>query len=125
MLPNARCIVPVMIVAGLSGPASADVITDWNEKTVALVAARTILPPQAERVVASVHVAMFDAVNSIERRYLPYRVQFAGRQGDLEGGGGRHGRGRCPRRASAERGRRDEGGACHLSGADARGRAQG
>jgi hypothetical protein len=35
-----------------------------------------MLPPQAERVVATVHVAMFDAVNSIERRYLPYRVQL-------------------------------------------------
>src|SRR5262245_45488555 len=76
MLLKARCIVPVMLMAGVAGPAAADVITDWNEKTVALVAARTMLPPQAERVVASVHLAMFDAVNSIERRYLPYRVQL-------------------------------------------------
>jgi PAP2 superfamily len=76
MLPNLRCVVPVVMLTGLAGPASADVITDWNEKTVALVTARTMLPPQAERVVATVHVAMFDAVNSIERRYLPYRVQL-------------------------------------------------
>ncbi len=33
-----------------------------------------MLPPQAERVIASVHVAMFDAVNSIEPRYRPYRL---------------------------------------------------
>src|SRR5262245_1223788 len=76
MLPNLRCVVPVIVLTGLAGPVSADVIADWNEKTVAAVTARTRLPPQAERVVATVHVAMFDAVNSIERRYLPYRVQL-------------------------------------------------
>jgi hypothetical protein len=58
----------------LDSPASADVITDWNEKAVAFVTKQRMLPPQAERVVASVHVAMFDAVNSIERRYRPYRL---------------------------------------------------
>jgi hypothetical protein len=63
-----------MILAGLGSPASADVITDWNEKAVAFVTKQRMLPPQAERVVASVHVAMFDAVNSIERRYRPYRL---------------------------------------------------
>jgi PAP2 superfamily len=76
MLQNLRWALPVMIVAGLAGPVSADVITDWNDKTVTFVTKRTMLPPQAERVVASVHVAMFDAVNSIERRYLPYLTQL-------------------------------------------------
>jgi hypothetical protein len=72
---NLRWAVPtVIILTGLSGPVSADVITDWNEKAVAFVTKSHLLPPQAERVVASVHVAMFDAVNSIERRYLPYRL---------------------------------------------------
>ncbi|MFL5045845.1 MAG: hypothetical protein ACJ8EA_13470, partial [Xanthobacteraceae bacterium] len=76
MLPNLRCVLPAMMLIGLAGPVCADVITDWNEKTIAIVTARTMLPPQAERVVATVHVAMFDAVNSIERRYLPYRAQL-------------------------------------------------
>jgi PAP2 superfamily len=76
MLLNLRWVVPMMMTAGLATPVSADVITDWNEKTVAFVTARTMLPPQAERVMATVHVAMFDAVNSIERRYLPYRLQL-------------------------------------------------
>jgi hypothetical protein len=58
----------------LGGPVSADVITDWNEKAVAFVTKHRMLPPQAERVVASVQVAMFDAVNSVERRYRPYRL---------------------------------------------------
>src|SRR5690242_20090819 len=76
MLLNLRWVMPAMILTGMTAPVSADVIADWNEKAVAFVTARTMLPPQAERVMATVHVAMFDAVNSIERRYLPYRLQL-------------------------------------------------
>ena len=71
---NPRWVAPILILTGLGGPVSADVITDWNEKAIAFVTKHRMLPPQAERVVASVHVAMFDAVNSIERRYRPYRL---------------------------------------------------
>jgi hypothetical protein len=56
-------------------PAAADVITDWNEKTVAFVTEVKLAPPDAERVMAMVHVAMFDAVNAIQKRYRPYVVQ--------------------------------------------------
>ena len=56
--------------------AFADVITDWNEKASALVTARQAPPQMAERVMAMVHVAMFDAVNSVDRRYRPYLVQL-------------------------------------------------
>jgi hypothetical protein len=76
MLLNLRWALPILAIAGLAQPVSADVITDWNEKTVAFVTKGGMLPPQAERVMAMVHVAMFDAVNSIERRYRPYLVQF-------------------------------------------------
>jgi PAP2 superfamily len=76
MLRNVPCVVPAVILTVLAGPASADVITDWNEKAVTFVTKRTMLPPQAERVVASMHVAMFDAINSIERRYTPYLTQI-------------------------------------------------
>src|SRR5258705_11450885 len=75
MSMNLGRVLPITIIlAGLSGPVSADVIGDWNEKAVAFITKQRLLPPQAERVVASVHVAMFDAVNAIERRYRPYRV---------------------------------------------------
>jgi PAP2 superfamily len=69
-----RWVASLMILTGLGGPVSADVITDWNEKAVALITKHRLLPPQAERVIASVHVAMFDAVNSVDRRYRPYRL---------------------------------------------------
>jgi hypothetical protein len=54
--------------------ASANVVTDWDEKAVAVV---TPMPPYtAQRVMGMVHIAMFDAVNSIERRFRPYLVQL-------------------------------------------------
>src|SRR5262249_14217964 len=54
--------------------ASANVIPDWDEKAVAVV---TPMPPYtAERVMGMVHIAMFDAVNSIERRFQRYLVQL-------------------------------------------------
>jgi hypothetical protein len=56
----------------LAMPAVANVITDWDTKAVALVAPA----PVGQRELAMIHVAMFDAVNSIERRYRPYLVQL-------------------------------------------------
>jgi hypothetical protein len=76
MLSNLRRVFPVIVLTGLANPVSADVVTDWNEKTVAFVTAKSMLPPQAERVVAAVHVGMFDAINSIEGRYRPYLVKL-------------------------------------------------
>lgn len=55
-------------------PTSADPIADWNEKALTHVLGRNLPPPPAERIMAMVHLAMFDAVNSIERRYRPYLV---------------------------------------------------
>jgi len=81
MLMNLRWAASIMILTALGGPVSADVITDWNEKAIALVTKHRMLPPQAERVIACVHVAMFDAVNSIEGRYRPYRVALSTAKG--------------------------------------------
>jgi hypothetical protein len=59
----------------LAQPAAADVVSDWNETAIAYVHARNLTNPPAERAIAMMHVAMFDAVNSIDRRYRPYLVQ--------------------------------------------------
>src|SRR5205823_5720849 len=60
--------------------AFANVITDWDEKAVAAVTPLSALggttPYMAQRMMAMVHAAMFDAVNSIEPRYRPYLVQL-------------------------------------------------
>src|SRR5215469_1340956 len=60
--------------------AAANVITDWDEKALLVVTPAATLPGAspypAQRMMGMVHAAMFDAVNSIERRYRPYLVQL-------------------------------------------------
>jgi hypothetical protein len=56
-------------------PATADVITEWDQKAIGFVTPR-MPPPQQHRILALVHAAMFDAVNSIDRRYQPYLLQL-------------------------------------------------
>src|SRR5262245_1864433 len=58
----------------LSAPARANVITDWDEEAVAVVMPTGTYP--AQRWMGMVHVAMFDATNSIARRYRPCLVQL-------------------------------------------------
>ena len=69
------------VMIGLARAAAADVISTWNERAVAIADAAGWSPPQAERVMAMTHVAMFDAVNSIGRAYRPYLVQLPAVQG--------------------------------------------
>jgi hypothetical protein len=76
MHSNFRKALVAAAMIGMAPSAFADVITDWNEKTVAFVTPRMV-PAAGQRVVAIVQVAMFDAVNSIERRYRPYLVQLS------------------------------------------------
>jgi hypothetical protein len=58
----------VMLSCAAAAQASADAIGDWNQKAVVFGEARQMAPPQAERVMALVHLAMFDALYSIDRR---------------------------------------------------------
>jgi hypothetical protein len=74
MYANRKMLLAVAMIV-MSPTAFADVITDWNENAVTFVTPRMV-PPAAQRAVAMVQVAMFDAVNSIERRYRPYLVQL-------------------------------------------------
>jgi len=75
MSNNRKWTVPIILLAWSACPAAADVLTDWNEKTVAFVTPRMV-PSAGQRVVAIVQVAMFDAINSIDRRYRPYVAQL-------------------------------------------------
>jgi hypothetical protein len=72
--PIAAGIIGACLVVGAPSSARANVITDWDEKAVAVV---TPMPPYtAQRMMGMVHIAMFDAVNSIEPRCRPYLVQL-------------------------------------------------
>jgi hypothetical protein len=76
MLGRRGWIVPALLLIA-PVPALANVITDWDEKAVGIVQPGTAFPPPtAFRTIAILHVAMFDAVNSIEQHYKPYKVQL-------------------------------------------------
>jgi hypothetical protein len=55
-----------------------NIVTDWDEKAVGIVQTGTAPPPPLGfRTMAILHSAMFDAMNSIEPRYKPYKVRLA------------------------------------------------
>ena len=56
---------------------SADVITDWNERAVSAGDKARVGNIPTARAIAMVHLAMFEAVNSIETRYTPYRTRLS------------------------------------------------
>jgi len=53
--------------------AAADAVTEWNEKALNCTQTAKQAPFAATRTMAMVQVAVFDAVNSIERSYAPYK----------------------------------------------------
>jgi hypothetical protein len=56
-------------------PASADAVLDWNERGVAAVTASRFGPPEGARIMAMMHVAMYNAINAVQARYAPYRFE--------------------------------------------------
>src|SRR5438445_12663203 len=76
-----RSVIPAMLCAlviggGHSLPARADVITDWNQTACDVVAKAGAGAP-GHRMMAVAQVAVFEAVNTIDPRYVPYmpRIQ--------------------------------------------------
>lgn len=57
--------------------ATANVVTDWNQRMLDAAVAANSSPFAMTRTTALVHVAVFDAVNGIERRYAPIVVTSA------------------------------------------------
>src|SRR5215472_10989141 len=70
-----RLCVLLALAFTLSAVSTADVVTDWDQKTEASIAEGKQLPFAGTRTMAIVHVAMFDAINSIEGRYTPYKFK--------------------------------------------------
>jgi hypothetical protein len=63
-------------IAVFSAQASADTVTDWNQRaTDALIVTAGQTPPVSVQHLAMVHGAVYDAVNAIDRRYQPYLVK--------------------------------------------------
>jgi hypothetical protein len=50
---------------------------DWNAKADAIAAEKKLLPAPQARTMSMLHVAMFEAVNAIDKRYTPYKLDLA------------------------------------------------
>jgi hypothetical protein len=68
---SATVLATVIAAATLAAPAHADVIIDWNAQNDAIVAQKQIRPTAHARTQTLLHLAMFEAVNAVERRYAP------------------------------------------------------
>lgn len=79
-LASALCL-GALINLGAAFGAHADAVTDWNAKAEAIAVEKRMPPPPNARVMAMMHIAMFEAVNAIERRYSPYRLNLAAVRG--------------------------------------------
>lgn len=66
----------LLVAAGLLSCASArgDVIADWNATALKVVKSEERLPANALSALADVHIAMFEAMNFIEGRYVSHLV---------------------------------------------------
>ena len=62
----------VCFVAALATPAYADVITDWNQTAIAAMKAANTGGNPSTRNMAMMHVAMSDAVNSVQNKFAIY-----------------------------------------------------
>ena len=58
-----------------------DIITDWNQQANACVLEAKTFPFAGTRVMAIVHTSMFDAINSIEGGYTPYKFKVSAASG--------------------------------------------
>lgn len=69
------------VVALMTTAARCDVIMDWNAKADAIAIEKQILNAANARGQAMLHVAMFEAVNAIDKRYAPYKLNLAADHG--------------------------------------------
>ena len=80
MKPISRFPLAISISGALAlfAPAArGDVIMDWNAKADALAVEKQLPNAPNARGQAMLHIAMFEALNAIERRYAPYRLKLS------------------------------------------------
>lgn len=65
-----RCLVACLSIGVISAPAlrAANAVLDWNQEVLNAIRLARTPPPPASMFMATVHVAIFDAVNSIDRK---------------------------------------------------------
>jgi hypothetical protein len=70
-------LVPALLCAAwLPTTVQADAVADWNERAVAAVYTARLSPDMQSRSLAMMHIAVFEALNSLAPRYTPYRTRL-------------------------------------------------
>ena len=54
----------------------ADIVTDWNDAALQAIRENRTTPPSASRALAMLHLAMYEAINGLERTHEPYRIRY-------------------------------------------------
>src|SRR3954470_12327551 len=73
IMRSATVAIALLAFVSSAFPARADMVTDWNVIALDTIPATISGPPHA-RLMGYVQAAVFDAVNSVERKYAPYAV---------------------------------------------------
>ena len=79
MKPISRFSLAIWISGALALSTTAargDVIMDWNAKADAIAVEKQLLNASNARGQAMLHIAMFEALNAIDRRYAPYKLNL-------------------------------------------------
>jgi hypothetical protein len=79
MKPISRFSLAIWISGALALSTTAargDVIMDWNAKADAIAVEKQLLNASNARGQAMLHIAIFEAVNAIDRRYAPYKLNL-------------------------------------------------
>src|SRR4051812_2576995 len=71
-MPRLIVLVAIMLSTICGMAAQADVITDWNQNAIEVLKSANVAGNPWSRALAMVHVAMCDAVNSVQKRYARY-----------------------------------------------------
>lgn len=70
---KATPLLTLLAILAASVPASADVVTDWNGRSIDAIRTSMASPMRDALVLATVHAAIFEAVNAIDGDYHIYR----------------------------------------------------
>lgn len=88
-----RASILIAVAVLLRSVFAADIVIEWNQKANASILEAKVYPFAGTRVMAIVHTAMFDAINSIEGQYAPYKFKVpaaAGSSAEAAGNAAAH-----------------------------------
>jgi hypothetical protein len=76
VLRKACSVFMALASTALAAPAGADVISDWNARADAIAAERRVTALPHAHNMALLQVAVFEAVNAVERRCVPHKLKL-------------------------------------------------